>query len=153
MIKFMRESPAAQKLTESLITAVRLQRHLACRVIIATQEPTISSRLLDLCSFTLVHRFTSPDWLKVLKNHLAAVSLETSTRTDSDILERILIQIINLNAGEALLFAPSAILDVENVAGQGETTRWRLGKLGISYLKVRVRRRLTSDGGRSVLAL
>ena len=75
----MRESPAAQKLTESLITAVRLQRHLACRVIIATQEPTISPRLLDLCSFTLVHRFTSPDWLKVLRNHLAAASLETST--------------------------------------------------------------------------
>ncbi len=50
-------------------------------------------------------------------------------------------QIINLKAGEALLFAPSAILDVENVVGQG------------SYLKVRVRHRLTSDGGRSVLAI
>lgn len=149
----MRESPAAQKLTESFITAVRLQRHLACRVIIATQEPTISPRLLDLCSFTLVHRFTSPDWLQVLKNHLAAASLETSTRTHSDVLEQILIQIINLNAGEALLFAPSAILDVENVVDQGGVTRRRLGKLGISYLKIRVRHRLTSDGGRSVLAI
>ncbi len=122
-------------------------------MIIATQEPTISPRLLDLCSFTLVHRFTSPDWLKVLRNHLAAASLETSTKTASDVLERILIQIINLNAGEALLFAPSAILDVENVADQGETAKWRLGKLGISYLKVRIRHRLTSDGGRSVLAI
>lgn len=89
--QFLRESPAAQKLTESLVTAVRLQRHLACRVIIATQEPTISPRLLDLCSFTLVHRFTSPDWLNALKNHLAAVSLETSTRTANDVLGRILV--------------------------------------------------------------
>jgi len=62
-------------------------------------------------------------------------------------------QIINLKAGEALLFVPSAILDVENVVGQGGMTTWRLGKLGISYLKVRVRHRLTSDGGRSVLAI
>ena len=151
--QFLRESPAAQKLTESLVTAVRLQRHLACRVIIATQAPTISPRLLDLCSFTLVHRFTSPDWLNALKNYLAAASLGTSTRTASDVLGRILVQIINLNAGEALLFAPSAILDVENVADRGETTKWRFEKLGISYLKVRVRHQLTSDGGRSVLAI
>ena len=129
------------------------QRHLACRVIIATQEPTISPRLLDLCSFIIVHRFTSPDWLKVLRNHLVAASLETSTKTASEVLERILVQIINLNAGEALLFAPSAILDVENVADRGETAKWRLGRLGISYLKVRIRHRLTSNGGKSVLAI
>ena len=86
MIKFMSESPAAQKLTESFDYG-RSPR----RVIIATEKPTISSRLLDLCSFTLVHRFTYPDWLKVLKNHLAAVSLKTFTRNDSDILERILV--------------------------------------------------------------
>lgn len=149
----MRESPAEQKLTESLITAVRLQRHLACRVVIATQGPTISPRLLDLCSFTLVHRFTSLDWLKVLGNHLAAASLEMSTRTASEVLERILVQIIDLNSGEALLFAPSAILDVEDVVDRGETAKWRLGRLGISYLKVRIRYRLTSDGGKSVLAI
>lgn len=117
------------------------------------REPTISPKFLDLCSFTLVHRFTSSDWLKVLKTHLAAASLETSTRTDSDVLERTLMQMINLNAGEALLFAPSAILDVENMVGQGGMTTLRLGKLGISYLKVRVRHRLTADGGRSISAI
>jgi len=58
-IKFLKKSAAAQKLTKSLVTTVRLQRHLACRVIIVIQEPIISSKLLDLCSFTLVHRFTS----------------------------------------------------------------------------------------------
>lgn len=77
----------------------------------------------------------------------------TSTRTHGDVLEQIVIQIINLNAGEALLLAPSAILDVENVVDQGGVTRRRLEKLGISYLKIRVRHRLTSDGGRSVLAI
>lgn len=79
--------------------------------------------------------------------------MNTSTRTESDVIKQILVQIVNLNAEEALLFAPSAVLDVENVADQDEMTRWRFGKLGISYLKVRVRHRLTSDGGKSVLAI
>ena len=53
---------------------------------LATQEPTISPRLLDLCSFTLVYRFTSPDWLKVLKTHLVAALLHILTETNSDVL-------------------------------------------------------------------
>jgi hypothetical protein len=65
-----------QKLIDFLVAAIRLQRHLACRIIIATQEPTIALRLLNLCSITLVHRFSSPEWLKMLKVHLAAAAAD-----------------------------------------------------------------------------
>ena len=43
-------NPAAGRLTSSLLTTIREQRHNAARVIIATQEPSISGSLLDLCS-------------------------------------------------------------------------------------------------------
>jgi hypothetical protein len=72
--KFMTNSAECQSLTESLLATIRLQRHLGARVLISTQEPTISPRLLDLCSITIVHRFTSPDWLATLKQHLAGAS-------------------------------------------------------------------------------
>jgi hypothetical protein len=54
---------------------------------------------------------------------------------------------VDLDVGEALLFAPSAITNVRN--GDGEKD---LEKLGMRYLKMRVRKRLTTDGGRSLMA-
>ena len=67
----MNSSVEASAFTETLVSVVRLQCHLAARVIISTQEPTISTTLLNLCSVTIVHRFTSPEWLRILKNHIA----------------------------------------------------------------------------------
>ena len=133
--------------TESLLSVIRLQRHLATRVIIATQEPTISPSLLDLSSMTIVHRFTSPAWHATLKSHLAAVSSEGegSKRGVQDIFQ----QIVDLNAGQALVFSPSAMLEVDNQDDNGSA---RMLKLGIQYIKVLVRQRLTADGGRSILA-
>ncbi|EEP81237.1 predicted protein [Uncinocarpus reesii 1704] len=61
----------AIELTENLLTIIRQQRHLGTRVIIATQEPTLSPKLLDLCDVTVVHRFSSPEWYKTLEGHLA----------------------------------------------------------------------------------
>lgn len=69
--KYMTNSAECQALTEPLLATIRLQRHLGARVIIPTQEPTISPKLLDLCSVTIVHRFTSPDRLTALGRHLA----------------------------------------------------------------------------------
>ncbi|KAI3320368.1 hypothetical protein HD806DRAFT_538208 [Xylariaceae sp. AK1471] len=72
--KYMSDSAECQVLTNSLLSTIRLQRHLSTRVVISTQEPTIPPRLLDLCSIAIVHRFTSPDWLRVLRSHLAGIS-------------------------------------------------------------------------------
>ena len=143
--QFMTDTVSAKNFTDSLLSVIRLQRHLGSRVIISTQEPTISPRLLELSSMTFVHRFTSPQWLETLRCHLAGASMEAgegSVQKRRNV-RKIFEEIVTLNVGEALVFSPSAILscDASNVT-----------KLGMSYLKVRVRKRLTTDGGRSILA-
>lgn len=148
----MADSSGASKLTESLLSVIRLQRHSACRVIIATQEPTISPKLLDLCSFTLVHRFTSPDWFKTIKAHLfpAAAAEDSGSRSASGSM---MSEIVDLNVGEALLFSPSAMLQVDSLTNEkGELISRRVKKLGIEYWSVRIRARVTVDGGRSIMA-
>ena len=143
----MTATSSSSKFTESLLRVIREQRHLATRVIIATQEPTISPALLDLSSMTIVHRFTSPSWLTVLKSHLAGMSVEgeTSKRDIAGMFKHI----VNLEAGQALLFSPSAMTGVDSKAG---ADRLKMQKLGMRYLKIGVRKRLTEDGGRSILA-
>lgn len=154
----MKNIPAAETFTENLLTVIREQRHNACRVVIATQVPTISPKLLDPCSMTFVHRFTSPDWMATLREHLADASdLVTATTSAVDnaggsVGDRkqhraaaLFEDIINLDVGESLLFAPSAVLEVNE---QGEDK-----KLGVGHVKFKTRSRLGSDGGQSVLAL
>lgn len=153
--KFMHATAAAETFTENLLTVIREQRHNACRVVIATQEPTISPRLLDLCSITVVHRFTSPDWLAALRGHLAGasdlVTAASAAASESDVPESepktkeqgaadLFEKIINLGVGESLLFAPSAVLE------DGK-------KLGTGFVRFKTRVRLGEDGGRSVLAV
>ncbi|KFY83986.1 hypothetical protein V500_09690 [Pseudogymnoascus sp. VKM F-4518 (FW-2643)] len=159
--KFMNESAEAQTLTATLLTTIRLQRHLGARIIISTQEPTISPDLLDLCSVTIVHRFTSPDWMKTLKAHLAAAAsdmtepeqvagdqvTEPNPRAKGQTASVIFTKIVELEVGEALLFSPSAMVGVDVASNGG----W-YARLGAGVLKVRVRSRLTTDGGKSILA-
>ena len=157
----MNESTEAQTLTKTLSLTIRLQRHLGARIIVSTQEPTISPDLLDLCSVTIVHRFTSPEWMRSLKAHLAAAASDT-TDPEPDAGDRdtesisgakghtagmIFKKIVGLEVGEALLFSPSAMVGVDVATGGS-----RYARLGAGFLKVRVRSRLTTDGGRSNMA-
>lgn len=159
----MKTSSEAQAFTETLLSVVRLQRHLAARVIISTQEPTVSTDLLNLCTATIVHRFTSPEWPRILQKHLAGAATNPFARkagkaparaTDgeegqlNESNERSLFgHIVNLRVGEALLFSPSSIVDVEIEDGGHE-----LRRLGSDYLAIKIRQRLTTDGGRSSIA-
>lgn len=143
----MTGSGSGNAFTESLLSVIRQQRHLATRVIIATQEPTISPSLLDLSSMTIVHRFTSPAWLKALQDHLAGVSIEGDT-SQKDVVA-IFKQIVELDAGQALLFSPSAML---KAVTSPSLSKVKMKKLGTAYVKIRVRKRLTADGGRSIMA-
>lgn len=198
--KYMNDSAESQQLTESLLSTIRLQRHVAARIFISTQEPTISPKLLDLCSMTIVHRFTSPDWLNILKKHLAGASQLAYEDKPDDSFEangsiqgvtplamtgskhldaQIFSKIVDLNTGEALVFAPSAVIGIRgagsdddsaseddsmSAAEDGDSTsdseeestsllapvtsiRLRNG-----VLRVRIRQRVTADGGRSVMA-
>jgi hypothetical protein len=64
------------------LKAVREQRHKGARIIVATQEPTISPKFLDLCSMTIVHAFDSPDWFKALKVSLSNINPHTVSSHD-----------------------------------------------------------------------
>jgi DNA helicase HerA-like ATPase len=85
---------AAAQFTERLLQTIREQRHQGARVVIATQEPSINPRLLDLCNITMVHRCTSPAWFAVLKAHIAALR----GMDDQAVFE----QIVRLKVGESL---------------------------------------------------
>ncbi|KAF7552085.1 hypothetical protein G7046_g7520 [Stylonectria norvegica] len=174
--KYMVDSLESRTLTDSLLSAIRQQRHIAARVLISTQEPTISPKLLDLCNMTIVHRFTSPDWLKTLARHLAGTSIGVTNDLgeDEDIkngnvaphlsipsTDFLFSKIVALRPGEAFVFAPSAIIGMKNVdegqSGDDSTTEESMPEaefvhLGNGVLKVRVRMRVTADGGRSIMA-
>ena len=134
----MSDSSASKALTESLFSVIRQQRHFGVRVIISTQEPTLSPRFMDLCSMTVVHRFTSPEWFTVLRRH---IPVEGEKRNPNEIFQ----QILKLRVGEALVFAPSTILR-RRCGGESE-------RLGSSILQIKVRKRLTWDGGKSIVCL
>ncbi|KJZ68488.1 hypothetical protein HIM_12123 [Hirsutella minnesotensis 3608] len=176
----------------SLFLEKDTRRHLGVRVIISTQEPSISPKLLDLCSVAVVHRFTSPDWLRSLQRHLAGISVgqdaadahqdrySTSLITTGmtgkqneafpvsslSSVEDLFSRIVALRTGEAFIFAPSATIGIlqgsaalcsGKVSGhyskvQGATTNTSFLHLGSGAIQVRLRRRITADGGKSVMA-
>lgn len=140
--KFMNSSLSAAKFTDRLLTTIREQRHNATRVIISTQEPTVDPRLLDLCSTTIVHRFTSPTWFGAIKEHLAGAS---SMVEDLEGRSEMFGRIVELGVGESLVFCPGAWV---RVMGDEEG----VGKLGGTAMKMLTRARMGADGGMSLLA-
>ncbi|OQE47504.1 hypothetical protein PENCOP_c001G04231 [Penicillium coprophilum] len=179
-------SSEAADLTETLLSVVRQQRHLAARVMIATQEPTLAPSLLELCNVTIIHRFSSPAWFKAIKSHIAGAGIGELTQ-DTTASSTIFHKIVSLRTGEALVFCPTALLDIANLDdqkdeelsgdasssgpdtpdspsseestqiptpyldSQDESTAHRVVQLGTAYAHIRVRNRITVDGGRSVL--
>lgn len=152
--QYMKDSVEAQSFTETLLSTVRLQRHLGARIFVSTQEPTISSDLLSLCSITIVHRFSSPAWLHALQGHIAAAAFgaqsNKGTTEDGEVTSKYALfhKIVRLRVGEALLFCPNA---VSSIATEGSESQ-KLGTLGGGYMVIKVRNRLTEDGGKSVIS-
>ncbi|KAJ7360776.1 hypothetical protein DFH08DRAFT_1073958 [Mycena albidolilacea] len=133
--KYLVNSETA-RLTQSISNTIRLQRHLATRVIIATQEPTvIPATILDLASVIICHRFSSPAWCSHLARHISA-STESADWYQ---------QVMLLATGEALVFSPAAVIMADE--------RGAVGLLGRDHIKLRIRPRLTLDGGVSLLAV
>jgi hypothetical protein len=129
--KYLNESIGAAKFTDHLVSTIRMQRHHATRVIVATQEPTISGSLLDLCSTSIVHRFTSPAWFQAIKDHLSAAS---SLVADASEQKTMFEGIVNLGTGESFVFSPSSYVCLEEgkekMLGTGvmKMKTWREGK-------------------------
>ncbi|PGH14363.1 hypothetical protein AJ80_05953 [Polytolypa hystricis UAMH7299] len=120
--KFMTDSREAMILTGTLLSIIRQQRHLGTRVIIATQEPTLSPNLLDLCNVSIVHRFSSPEWFKTLQGHLAGAVVGTSDSARAKYSPGgLFAKIVSLRTGEALVFCPSGILDTGSSEDDSQT--------------------------------
>jgi hypothetical protein len=138
--KYMNQSPTAKNFTDRLLLTVREQRHIGIRVIIATQEPTISEMLLDLCSVSIVHQFKSPAWFQTIRNHLGGAS---SISYSSDGQVSLFEDIIGLGVGESRVFAPSAFVRMD----EGEKPE----RLGSGVIHMKTRTRVGVDGGVSVM--
>jgi hypothetical protein len=119
-------SNALKSFTEKLLKTIREQRHTGTSVVVATQEPTINSRLLDLCNIFMVHRCTSPAWLAALKSHVAGLSIGD---VDGESINgrTLLDMIVRLKLGESLMVCATAAVDV---AGD-EVVRMNAGFEGI----------------------
>lgn len=151
---------------------------------IATQEPTVSPALLDLCNVTIIHRFTSPAWFQAIKKHIAGATMVSTGSKSSSENDQLFHQIVQLKTGEALVFCPTALLDAvwsesptrgspnspqsSEVDGNDEAEEsyetdessdsgvqvspQSVSQLGPGCFRLRVRKRVTVDGGRSHLA-
>ncbi|KGO50635.1 hypothetical protein PEX2_063050 [Penicillium expansum] len=157
--KYMKDSAEARSFTDTLLSTVRLQRHLAARILISTQEPTISSDLLSLCSITIVHRFSSPAWIRALQGHVAGAALDAQSNQETSVYDddhpknagiarkfSLFHKIVHLRVGEALIFSPSAVSCTASGGSQ------ELRNLGSGHMVIKIRDRLTEDGGKSVLS-
>lgn len=138
----MTDTPAAKVLTETFLTIIRQRRHLGVRTIISTQEPTISPRLIDLCSVTIIHRFTSPEWYKTIERHVPMKRQDRGQHSES--IDDGFHQIAGLRTGEAIVFAPSAQLVGEN--GAVMDTKHQA-------FKMKMRKRVTWDGGKTIVCI
>lgn len=163
----MTDTPASKLLTEQLLSIIRQQRHYGTSTIIATQEPTISPRLMDLASATVIHRFNSPEWFNTLRRHLSIVN------SGGDEAAKLFERIVTLRTGEALVFAPSALLavydknnDTPEDVNDGSVAYTLVKELGLSssggvrvkkmnseFSKMKVRKRITADGGKTVRSM
>ena len=138
--KYMNKSLTATNFTDRLLTTIREQRHNGIRVIICTQEPTLSDKLLDLCSVTIVHRFTSPAWFDVIKAHIGGAS---SYAADKQAQQQLMLDIMGLQTGQSFVFSPSSYL-------------WTFGgvppMLREAKVLMKTRLRIGDDGGKSKMA-
>ncbi|KAI9686251.1 MAG: hypothetical protein M1822_003907 [Bathelium mastoideum] len=134
--KYMLNVPGAKSLNEDLMRIVRMQRHYGARVVISTQEPVFLTELIALCSIAVVHRFSSPEWLNALKKHIPVLGENK---------HNFLQGIESLRTGTALVYSSNAVL--------GKNENGDLLKGTSRLLEVSVRKRVTADGGRSVLCV
>ncbi|KAF8665798.1 hypothetical protein AX16_000243 [Volvariella volvacea WC 439] len=142
--KYLGSSRAQVTLSKTLIDITRQQRHLGMRVILSTQEPTVvPPAFLGLCSILVLHRFSSPSWYEHIVRHLAARLQYNHTFN----------QLVHLQTGQAMVVAPSG-LKIKPLLNLGtDDPVPRVEQFGRSYMLVMTRRRVTKDGGASVLAV
>ncbi|MBI3272550.1 MAG: PD-(D/E)XK nuclease family protein [Planctomycetes bacterium] len=114
--KYMRD----RALVDGMVEVVREMRHRGTSVMIASQDPSsVPASVIELSTQVILHRFTSPQWLK----HLQRVNTALGELSASDL--------VGLESGQALLWSRTAT--------DPEFTR--------RAVRVQMRPRLTRHGG------
>ncbi|KAI0265152.1 hypothetical protein BC834DRAFT_1033285 [Gloeopeniophorella convolvens] len=139
--KYLSESNTSNGLTQALLSLVRQQRHMSMRVIVSTQEPTVvPSAFLALCSIVVMHRFSSSAWWEHLRKHVSAkMSSEEAFDT-----------VVTLKTGEAIVACPTGLYMAQ---GPFDCAKARLSHFGRDFFVARTRKRVTADGGVSLMAV
>lgn len=144
--KYLNSDPNSIRFTDSIASLIRQQRHFGIRTIISTQEPTVvPDTILDLVSFLILHRFSSPTWIHHLAKHIS-VGLPDhhpdSTDPPSDPWSKL---IVSLTLGHAIVVSPTALSLKFTIDPSVEP-------LATGFFIMRTRKRLTYDGGASIVA-
>ncbi|KAF8656483.1 hypothetical protein AX16_002502 [Volvariella volvacea WC 439] len=139
--KYLGSNSGSKKLTESLLLAAEQKQQLNARILISTQDPSIvPPNFVELSSFIMAHRLPSLEWL-----HL---SQHTSVGQKG-----LLPETADLQAGQAIIFAPSGLVvkpkqqsqDTRHSESTGPRVTSALAHLGRGHLRVQVRERITLD--------
>ncbi|KAL4241198.1 hypothetical protein ABKN59_000322 [Abortiporus biennis] len=142
--KYLSAQNGGSGLTKELLSLIRQQRHYAMRVIISTQEPTVVPPvLIDLCTVTILHRFSSPAWWEHVAKHVSA------NMTSTEAFDRV----VRLQTGHAIVLAPTALRVVAENGVYFENTQDRVRQFGRAWMLVATRRRVTKDGGASIMVV
>lgn len=113
-------------LVESITTAIREMRHKGVSVMIASQDPmSLPTEIIELSSIVVMHRFSSPSWVKHVQK--AITPLQTLTP----------IEMASLGSGEAYVWA--------NKASDKSITQ--------RPIKISIRPRVTKHGGDTIQAV
>ena len=86
-----------KELVDSITTAIREMRHKGVSIMIASQDPmSLPSEIIELSSIVIVHKFSSPAWVKHVQKAITALQTLTPMAMSS------------LTSGEAFLWANKA---------------------------------------------
>ncbi|KAI9447790.1 hypothetical protein H4582DRAFT_25626 [Lactarius indigo] len=142
--KYLSDASTPTGLTRALLSLVRQQRHMSMRVIVSTQEPTVlPSAFIALCGLIILHRFASSAWWEHLKKHIPAAM------SSDDSFDRV----VTLKTGEALVCCPTGVYVGTELGSESEGVKLKLLRFNRNFLVVRTRRRVTADGGVSLMAI
>ena len=115
-----------KELVDSITTAIREMRHKGVSVMIASQDPmSLPTEIIELSSLVIMHKFSSPAWVKHVQKAITA--LQTLTPTE----------MASLGSGEAFLWA--------NKADDKLVTQ--------RPIKISIRPRVTKHGGDTISAI
>ena len=115
-----------KELVGSITTAIREMRHKGVSIMIASQDPmSLPTEIIELSSIVVMHRFSSPAWVKHVQK--AITPLQTLTATE----------MAALGSGEAYLWANKS-------SDKAITQR---------PIKISIRPRVTKHGGDIIQAV